>query len=123
MGILPFVIRQGRDKYAQWSRDKSSVHPSMESHSESTRLLAGDRHRRSSAANTHDGSEDNADNDDNDDDSEADRPLDGSERFDLYFGAASFCIDAMALTAVGVSKEVWQLYACTQKIPSMIFLA
>lgn len=97
MGILPVVIRMGRTRYSRWLEQKSSVTPDMDSHSESSRLLAG-RDQSYGINGKKTGGKDAG-------------PL-GAERFDLYFGAASFCIDALALVGVGCSKQVWQLYAC-----------
>jgi len=101
MGILPIVIRKGRSKYTRWVEQKSSVHPDMDGHSESSRLLAqrdraygtnGKKLRKSQKEEV--------------------APA-GAERFDLYFGAVSFSIDALALIGVGCSRAVWQLYAST----------
>lgn len=125
MGILPFVIRLGRNKYSKWALHKSSVQPAMEGLSESSRLLAdrerqeeeeedaqvqgrtanapatdyGTSSKQNGAASTRKGKE------------EEENP-DGTERFDLYFGALSFTIDALALVGVGLSKVTWHLYAC-----------
>lgn len=100
LGIFPFAIRLGRGKYVRWLQSKSSVHPNMDSHSESTRLLTEihqpNRRRGEQAVS----------------DETADERSDGSERFDLYFGAVSFIVDAMALISVGCSRKVWQLYSC-----------
>lgn len=101
MGILPVVIRVGRNKYTQWVEQKSSVTPDMDGHSESSRLLAS--HNDSYGTN---GKKPGM----------KDVGPKGAERFDLYFGAVSFCIDAMALVGVGLSKQVWQLYACKTRL-------
>ena len=101
MGVLPIVIRKGRTKYTRWLEQKSSVQPDMDSHSESSRLLAqrdatyGINGKKKPTQRSKDETE----------------PA-GAERFDLYFGAASFSIDALALVGVACSKRVWQLYAC-----------
>ena len=99
MGILPLVIRLGRGRYVRWSQNKSSVQPDMDSHSETTRLI--NQRDRTYA--------DSAQEEQAVKDAEI---LDGSERFDLYFGTISFLIDALALVSVGSSRKVWQLYAC-----------
>lgn len=95
MGILPIVIRSGRKKYVKWLADRSSVHPTMEGLSESSRLL---------------GRQDNGNSDDVD--PKAASSAAGSERFDVYFGGLSFVIDAVAFTAIGLSKSKAQLYLC-----------
>lgn len=43
---------------------------------------------------------------------DGDEKPEGAQKFDLYFGAFSFVVDAIALAAVGLSTKVWQLYAC-----------
>lgn len=87
MGLLPFLIRLGRNKYVQWVQQKANV--TEGTISESSRLLS----------HSDDGKQD-------------DEMPTGSERFDIYFAFASFIIDALALTGVGMSTRVWQLYAC-----------
>lgn len=103
MGILPFVIRHGRTKYAEWTASRSSVHPSG-GQSESARLLRNSDRTASYATQNSTLSGSIAGDDD--------EGPDGSERFDLYFAAASFTVDAIALVGVGSSRAVWQLYAC-----------
>lgn len=44
----------------------------------------------------------------------------GSERFDLYFGGLSFVVDAIAFTAIGLSKTKLQLYLCGWPVPSKL---
>jgi hypothetical protein len=100
MGILPIVIRKGRSKYTRWVEQKSSVHPDMDGHSESSRLLAQrDRAYGTNGKKLRKNQKEEV------------APA-GAERFDLYFGAVSFSIDALALIGVGCSRAVWQLYAC-----------
>lgn len=97
MGILPIAIRTGRKKYVKWLADRSSVHPTMEGLSESSRLLAD---------------EDDEQLDEAGEDSKERRRVHGSERFDVYFGGLSFLIDAVAFSAIGLSKTKLQLYLC-----------
>lgn len=104
MGILPFVIRHGRTKYAEWTASRSSVHPSG-GQSESARLLRNSDRTASYATQNSTLSGSIA--------GDEDEGPDGSERFDLYFAAASFTVDAIALVGVGSSRAVWQLYAST----------
>merc|ERR1711939_493014 len=118
MGILPFVIRLGRNKYSKWAVHKSSVQPGMEGLSESSRLLAG-REREHDA-----GEQPNGEGSGNavrsadyggldgqkgikSKKAKAEENPDGTERFDLYFGAMSFSIDALALIGVGLSRQTW----------------
>ena len=97
MGILPIAIRTGRKKYVKWLADRSSVHPTMEGLSESSRLLV---------------SEDDEPVAEDGQDSKEKRATHGSERFDVYFGGLSFMIDAVAFSAIGLSKTKLQLYLC-----------
>jgi hypothetical protein len=96
MGLLPFLIRVGRNKYVEWVQQKANV--TEGNISESSRLLSR-----------------------NGDVKEDEELPTGSERFDIYFAFASFIIDALALVGVGMSKQVWQLYAC-KSIPSSLRL-
>lgn len=98
MGILPIVIRLGRKKYVRWLADRSSVHPTMEGLSESSRLLDNP-----SDSDLNHGTQD-----------DATETVAGTERFDVYFGGLSFVVDAIAFTAIGLSKSKVQLYLCTQ---------
>ena len=118
MGLLPLLIKLGRTKYANWSQDKSSVHPSMEGHSEGSRLL-NSRDRTYGSADSrkrskHTGADGEMDSQASSDSGDEAKDK-GAARFDLYFGAVSFCIDAIALTGVGLSSQVWQLYACKHR--------
>lgn len=97
MGVLPIAIRSGRKKYVKWLADRSSVHPTMEGLSESSRLLVDD------------------DTSSIGDEDKAVEKMAGSERFDLYFGGLSFIIDAIAFSAIGLSRKKWQLYLCERQ--------
>lgn len=102
MGLLPIVIRIGRAKYINWLAHRSSVHPTMEGLTESSRLLGNggsqSAQRRPHVART-----------------TTQERIEGSERFDLYFGGLSFLVDAVGFTAIGLSKRRWHLYACERK--------
>lgn len=99
MGILPILIRTGRKKYVKWLAHRSSVHPTMEGLSESSRLL--------------DSQHENTSSDEDPDDPKAATHVAGSERFDIYFGGLSFIIDAIAFSAIGSSRTKLQLYLST----------
>lgn len=106
MGILPILIRTGRKKYVKWLAHRSSVHPTMEGLSESSRLL--------------DSQHENTSSDEDPDDPKAATHVAGSERFDIYFGGLSFIIDAIAFSAIGSSRTKLQLYLCKPGEPSVV---
>ncbi|KAK9900297.1 MFS general substrate transporter [Cystobasidium minutum MCA 4210] len=100
LAVLPIAIRTGRKKYVKWLADHSSVHPTMEGLSESSRLLVDD-----DAGSSEDGQDVTGE--------DLQKKVAGSERFDLYFGGFSFIIDSLAFVAIGLSKQKWQLYLST----------